>query len=170
MVTRRLFLRSAQGFTLLEVLLATVIFVGATVGLCATLVHCSRLVAFNQERVMAINAAQGILEAEINRGFAAVVDGRISDAQPVFVGPMAVPGAFAFPISAQIRVRDVDNEAAGVLVAELRVIVCWRSAGRIIGEDANFNGVVDAGEDLNGNGVFDGSPALVETRLATTAR
>lgn len=41
-------------------------------------------------------------------------------------------------------------------------MVCYREKNRIIGEDANLNGVLDAGEDDNENGELD-SPAHIET-------
>ena len=38
----------------------------------------------------------------------------------------------------------------------------WREKdGRVIGEDKNLNGILDAGEDANGNGILDSSVELV---------
>jgi len=47
---------------------------------------------------------------------------------------------------------------------EVTVSVCWQQVLRVIGEDKNLNGVLDAGEDTNGNGKIDSSVQLV-TRI-----
>ena len=41
------------------------------------------------------------------------------------------------------------------------ISVCWRQGSRIIGEDLNLNGALDAGEDTNGNGIIDSTVELV---------
>ncbi|MDD4899686.1 MAG: type II secretion system protein [Candidatus Omnitrophica bacterium] len=49
---------------------------------------------------------------------------------------------------------------------EVTVSVCWRQQNnRVIGEDLNLNGVLNAGEDTNGNGIID-SPVELVTRIA----
>ncbi|MFP4472346.1 MAG: hypothetical protein ACLFPX_00555 [Candidatus Omnitrophota bacterium] len=59
-----------------------------------------------------------------------------------------------------VYVESVDNN-----FYEVQVSVCWRNKnGRVYGEDANFNGVLDAGEDANGNGRVD-SPASLISRV-----
>ena len=47
----------------------------------------------------------------------------------------------------------------------LHVAACWRSSGRVIGEDKNLNGRLDAGEDANGSGWMD-SPVMISTLIA----
>jgi Tfp pilus assembly protein PilV len=47
----------------------------------------------------------------------------------------------------------------------IKVVVCYLQRNRIIGEDANFNGVLDMAEDANGNGELD-SPCQIETVVA----
>ena len=55
----------------------------------------------------------------------------------------------------------------GLDLYEIRVTICWRQKGnRIIGEDANLDGVWDqASEDANGNGQLD-SPAQIVTLIS----
>jgi hypothetical protein len=49
---------------------------------------------------------------------------------------------------------------------KIRIVACWRNQnGRVIGEDKNLNGTLDAGEDLDGNGLID-SPAVIESYVA----
>jgi len=64
----------------------------------------------------------------------------------------------------RIEVRDV---AGYTDYKEIRVVGCFMSRGRIIGEDTNFNGVLDLGqgEDADGDGVLD-SPVEVITLVA----
>jgi hypothetical protein len=47
----------------------------------------------------------------------------------------------------------------------VRLTVSFRSRNRVIGEDSNLNGILDAGEDSNGNGRLD-SPAEVISLIA----
>ncbi|MFH2138834.1 MAG: prepilin-type N-terminal cleavage/methylation domain-containing protein [Candidatus Omnitrophota bacterium] len=47
---------------------------------------------------------------------------------------------------------------------KFRIVVCWRQGNRMIGEDANLNGVLDSGEDTNLNGLID-SPCAMETAV-----
>jgi hypothetical protein len=44
------------------------------------------------------------------------------------------------------------------------VSVCWRQKNRVIGEDKNLNGALDAGEDANGNKIID-SPVELTTLI-----
>lgn len=43
----------------------------------------------------------------------------------------------------------------------VRLIICLRSRSRVIGEDANLNGVLNSGEDSNGNGRLDSPLELI---------
>ncbi len=48
------------------------------------------------------------------------------------------------------------------------IVFCWREKnGRIMGEDTNINGVLNAGEDANGNGALD-SPVEMTTYIYDT--
>ena len=59
-----------------------------------------------------------------------------------------------------IGVSEVDNTNPGLLMVTMSF--SWRQTNnRIIGEDTNFNGQLNAGEDKNGNGVLDSPAQLV---------
>ena len=48
----------------------------------------------------------------------------------------------------------IDNSSADHLI--VTVLFCWKERnGRVIGEDKNLNGVLNGGEDTNGNGKLD---------------
>jgi hypothetical protein len=61
----------------------------------------------------------------------------------------------------------VTNPSADI--AQVTLTFCWRQKnGRIIGEDANLNGQMNAGEDKNGNGILD-SPVKLTTTIYDTS-
>ena len=58
---------------------------------------------------------------------------------------------------------NVNNTNSRLLT--ITISFSWRQYnGRIIGEDANLNGVLNPGEDLNGNGILD-SPVQLRTNV-----
>ena len=67
-------------------------------------------------------------------------------------------------LSLQIRPADTRNPANPDLL-DLYISACWSARQRRISEDANCNGVLNAGEDRNGNGLLD-SPVMLSTRIA----
>lgn len=163
-------LKFSGGFTLIEALVAAVLLVVALAAGLGAFTQHQRLVLFNQERTRAIHVAQSALEDRIAKGLAQVTaETGLSQLQSHVEAPIVVGEGFSGGASGQVQLRDVDGGDPGVGVAEVRVVVCWRSAsepgGRLIGEDANLNGQLDNGEDANGNGIMD-SPAMVLTRLA----
>ena len=54
-----------------------------------------------------------------------------------------------------------DADAMYPDLKRVRIIVSFRSHNRIIGEDTNLNGILNAGEDVNGNARLDSSLELV---------
>jgi hypothetical protein len=48
---------------------------------------------------------------------------------------------------------------------QVTISVCWRQGNRVIGEDTNLNGQLDAGEVDNGNNIID-SPVQIVTIIA----
>jgi hypothetical protein len=51
-------------------------------------------------------------------------------------------------------------------IADVTVLVCYRDkGGRVVGEDRDFDGALDAGEDRNGNGGLD-SPIMFRSMVA----
>lgn len=63
--------------------------------------------------------------------------------------------------SCNISVTDVDN-----YVKNVRIAVCWKGkGGRLVGEDLNLNGTLDASEDLNANNLID-SACVISSAVA----
>lgn len=56
-------------------------------------------------------------------------------------------------------------DASQTDVVDVTLTFSWQErSGRIIGEDLDLDGQIDAGEDVNGNGILD-SPVSITTRL-----
>ena len=146
-------MKDKKGFTLVELLVA--IFI-ATVVLGALLsVTNYNLVLQETSRnlVIATNDARQIMEEARVTPFANIV-GTYNNRT---FNPTGLDG----------RIRTTASYVAGSnnTLIDLRVVVCWRQAnGRIIGEDTNLNGQLDAGEDRNNNGLID-SPAVLNTAI-----
>lgn len=76
-----------------------------------------------------------------------------------------VPGnTFALTGLTGIGAVTIDNTDPDLLI--IRVVASWRDRfNYTIGEDANFNGILDEGEDANGDGVIS-SPVMLMTMIA----
>ena len=142
------------GFTLLELIIGSVILVVAIVGLLAAFGNCFTINEGARNLTIAMNNAQGKIEEIRNLTFDQVA---------------AQDGA-NFEI-----IELPDNDSEGIVeintnnpnLLTVTITVCWRQkGGRIFGEDTNLNGALDTGEDTNGNNVLD-SPAQLVTLIAS---
>ncbi len=140
-----------RGFTLIELLFAVGILAVVLCGILATYSSCFVLGATSKNTNIATNAAIGLMEEVRSTPFAQI---------PNDYGDLnfAVNG-----IPASRGVVYVDDSNPELL--EITVEVCWRQGNRVIGEDENLNGILDAGEDVNGNGRID-SPVELVARVA----
>ena len=138
--------RCKSGFTLVEVLVASVILAISLGGIIALFFYCFSLNERSREYTIAIAEAQDQLE-EL-RAAEAVSEGAFDLNQLTGKGV--------------IYVDDSNRE-----LIQIKIVICWQSNrdGRNIGEDDNLNGILDAGEDLNGNLELD-SPVMFTTLLA----
>ena len=179
-----------QGFTLVETLLGVALLIGGAsaflIGLNGTMVHSEYLSQYQ----VALNAAQGQLEALAATRLDLLSTGgnfgpARANGQGVGIGEdlncngvldggedVNGNGRLDSPLPGgclAIQIKNIDGSvpAADSTVLDLHVAACWRFRGRTIGEDQNCNGQLDpgSGEDLNGNGWLD-SPVMVSTRVA----
>ena len=169
-----------RGFTLIEVLISIAMLAIATSGLFLFLTGTPARAAHLGQVQIALAKAQGTLEELITIGFdelttnvtlanARSPSGQCEDS----TGPGGesdgvcdiIPGLPEGIVWFHVRPGTVGPVARPSSFLDLTVSVCWRAQGRVIGEDRNCNGQLDAGEDANGNGWLD-SPAMVSTRLA----
>ena len=140
-----------RGFTLVEILLAAAILAFALCGILAMYSTCFVLMATSKNINIATNAAQGLIEEIRSPPFTRI----ISDYNGLNFIVNAIPLSRGV-----VYVDDTDPELLQVTIS-----VCWNQGNRIIGEDTDLDGVLDAGEDANGNGIID-SPVELVTRIA----
>jgi len=160
-----MYLSSQRSFTLVEVLIATVIVVIALCGIMATYVSCFELLYVSKNVSIATNAAQGLME-EI-RGhrnpcssstipFTQIAnDYNCSDSETGYNDLNFIVNNM--PTSrGVVSIDDTDPELLRITIS-----VCWKQNNRLFGEDKNLNGVLDAGEDANGNSIIDSPVQLI---------
>jgi prepilin-type N-terminal cleavage/methylation domain-containing protein len=145
----------AQGFTLAELMVATLILVIVLVGMLASYVTCMELADLSRNTSTAINIAQAKVEEIKNDTYINIQN----DYDPAGNGvPFNIVGLTGRGVT-YVNATNPD-------LLRITVTVCWRQKnGRVIGEDTNLSGQLDAGEDRNGNVILD-SVAQVITFIA----
>ncbi len=143
--------RFVSGFTLMEVMLGVWILAFALCAILVTYISCSLLVATSKNMNTATNAALGLVEQIRSSTFADIMD----DYNEInfIVNDMASNRGAVY-------IDDTNPE-----LLEVTISVCWLQGDKVIGEDLDLDGVLDAGEDVNGNGIID-SPVELITRIA----
>jgi len=143
--------RFNSGFTLAEILLATGILAFAVCAILSTYISCFVLTATSKNVNIATYAALGMMEEIRSSAFSRITNDY---------------GGLNFILNDMpssrgvVYVNDTNPE-----LLEVTISVCWRQGNRIIGEDTDLDGILDAGEDANGNGIIDSTVQLV-TRIA----
>jgi prepilin-type N-terminal cleavage/methylation domain-containing protein len=144
------FLKSASGFTLIEIMLAILILVVVLCGLLSTYIGCLELASISKNSIFAVNAAQKKIEEIRNYSFSDIYNDYNNTTFTVDEMPSGNSKGVIY----------VDNSNPDLL--KLTVSVCWRQRGTlVVGEDRNLNGVLNTGEDLNGNNMIDSTVQLV---------
>lgn len=145
------------GFTLLELMLASVIMIVALGGLLASYVLCFNLSETAKNTTLATNAIQ--LELETIRDY------NFYDIQSDYNNATFTVSGFAN----QQAIGSVIVESISADLLRITVSVSWRQkGGRIIGEDSGrgggiaLNGNLEGTEDVDGDGIID-SPAMLST-------
>ena len=151
------------GFTLVEVVVGIALLSVATGALFLALSRSLGQAAYLGQLETALNEAQGQLEKLAVTNFDSLAKGSDYAAARTPQPGLPVPVAALPQGNLSIRIRP--DDVANPLFLDVVVSACWNANRRIIGEDRNCNGRLDAGEDLNANGWLD-SPAMVSTRIA----
>jgi len=141
-----------RGFSLPEILLAVAILAFALCGLLAMYSTCFVLMATSKNINIATNAAQGLIEEMRSSSFMRIID----DYNGLNFIVNDIPSSMGV-----VYVDDTDPELLQVTIS-----VCWKQGNRIIGEDTNLNGVLDAGEDKSPYNRIIDSPVELVTRVA----
>ena len=123
-----------KGFTLIEVLFSAGILAFVLCGLLLVYVNLFLLNDASRKTTLAVNAGQAKLEELKNSTFDSLASGIFN-----------VDGFNTTDAKGIIEVSDI---AAYADLKKVRIIISFRLKGnKIVGEDKNFNGVLDAGED-----------------------
>lgn len=141
---------SVTGFTLLEILLAVGILGSMLCAILVTYASCFVLAATAKSSNISTNAALSLIEEIRSSPFNRIMDDY--NGLIFFVNDIPLNRGVIYVNNANPELLDVT------------VVICWRQGNRVIGEDKNLNGILDAGEDINGNGIID-SPVKFITRV-----
>jgi len=143
---------SQNGFTLAELVFVAGILSFTLVGMMKLYIYTSTQAEMAGNVTIAVSQAQNKLEEIRNHAY---------DMIATDYGSGGTPGnTFDLSILTGKGAVYIDSSNSELLVLE--VVVSWMDKyNRIIGEDANLNGVLDGGEDANGNGKLDSPVRLM---------
>lgn len=140
-----------NGFTLVELMVSTLIVSIAFMGILLTIVRCMDLNEMSTNTTNALVEAKSKMEEIKNTVFTDLV----ATYDNVSFNP-----AQNFPGNSGKGISYVDNSVVDLFV--VTVSFSWvQKNGRVIGEDLNLNGVLNAGEDVNGDGILNSKVELV---------
>ncbi|MFT5387316.1 MAG: competence protein ComGC [Lysobacterales bacterium] len=135
-----------SGFTLVELILVAGIMSVTIVGLLNLFIFTSTGAELAGSKTRAIAEAQTVLEEIHAYNF----DDIVTD----YASGGAVGDDFDLTYLPGKGTIYIDSSNVDLL--EVHVTICWRDkTGRILGEDTDLDGVLDAGEDVNGNNEID---------------
>lgn len=141
------------GFTLLELMVAAGLVIVALSGLLAVFAHMITLNENSRNLTLAMAACQDKMEEIRDAAFSSISSYNGSHFDPQGFSASQAEGAV-----------HVNNSNPSLL--QVQVSVSWKTrSNRVIGEDKNLNGILDAGEDTNPNLMLD-SPATINTLMA----
>ncbi len=151
MRSRRTKLNTPKGLTLPELLVATIILLPLFVGTIFSFIKCMELSEMARHSSMAVLACKNKM-AEIENTAFAQVYGNFNNT------------TFTTPDLNGIGVVYVNNSNPDAL--EISASFSWRErTGRVLGEDRDMDGQIDAGEDANSNGKLDSIVQMAWVRV-----
>ena len=139
---RKAFKNDFRGFTLPELLIATVLMAVIFTGVLLTILKCMELSDIARNSSTAVLAAKSKMAEIENTAYSQI---------------FANYNNVSFNINGLTNAKGVtyvNNSTPNILT--ITMVICWKQPnGRVFGEDKNLNGQLDAGEDKNGNGKLD---------------
>lgn len=137
----------SRAFTLIELMVAAVVFILAFVGILLSYLKCLELNEISKNSSLAVRATKGRLEEIRNKTFNQIKASYNNV-------PFTAAGLSGMGVS---YVDDTDPN-----LLKITVTFCWKQySGLIVGEDKNLNGQLNAGEDKNGNNLLDSPTTMV---------
>ena len=142
-----------RSFSLSELMIATLIFTLTFAGVITVFFRCMELSELARNTSAALNACKSRIASIEDTAFAQIL-GTYNNT------------TFTAPNVNGIGVTYVTNPSANIL--QVTTSFSWKEKnGRLMGEDSNLNGLLNAGEDKNANGILD-SPVKLTTYVYNT--
>jgi prepilin-type N-terminal cleavage/methylation domain-containing protein len=140
-------MKRRQGFTLPELLIASTVVLLTSVGILFTYVQCLELNRMNHDTSLVLQAVRNLME-EIRSVSPSMVHDTYNEKTHLIEEPKGI---------VLVTVNDQDPQ---LLLVTAKCF--WKQGkGRMMGEDINFNGMLDLGEDVNKNDALDSPLTLV---------
>ena len=141
---------SNTAFTLVELMVGAVILIITFIAILFAYAKCMELNEMSQNSAIAVAAVKTRVEQINNTAFNQI----LATYNNVSFTTAGLNGR---------GVSYVSNISTKVL--QVTVTFCWKQKnGRVMGEDSNLNGQLNAGEDTNNNGILD-SPVEIVTYI-----
>jgi prepilin-type N-terminal cleavage/methylation domain-containing protein len=146
--------KTIKGFTLVELLLATIILSVVLVGLLQLFIRCSVLTELSNNVTAAMSEAQGKMEEIRNYDFDSIATDYVAGGalNPFDLTQLTGKGVIY-----------IDSSNADLL--EIEIVISWQNKySRIVGEDLDLDGVLDTSpttEDVNGDSKLSSIATLV---------
>ena len=140
-----------KGFTLIEVVATVGILVIVLANLLGLFIYCSMLAQTSGNMTLAIREAQGKLDEIRDHSYSLITSDYAAGGSP----------GNTFNLNQLTGKGVIYFESSNPELLQIKVVVSWKNKDtRVIGEDANFNGILDTGEDKNANGQLDSIVSL----------
>lgn len=151
-------LRSKDGFSLAEILVAAGILVIVVVGLIQLFIQCSVLSELSGNITYAMTDAQAKLDEIRNHSYSFITTDYIAGGTP--------GNTFDLTKGNGKGVIEIDSSSPpyNPNLLKIRIVACWKeNDGRVVGEgrDINLDGNLDTCEDLNSDGKISSPVTLI---------
>ena len=149
--------KDRQGFTLVEVLVAVIIIATVVVGMIELFIYSTMLSESTRNLTSAFMDAQSKMEEIRNHTYSLITTDYASGGTP----------GNTFDLSTLTGKGVIYIDSSNSSLLQITIVVCWENSrtGRIIGEDLDLDGTLDAGEDLDSDSQID-SPAKLISYIA----
>ena len=148
--------KEIAGFSLAEALVTLGLVVVIVTGVLQLFIYCAVLSELSGKMTGVVSEAQAKLEEIHDHSYTLITTDYVAGGTP--------GNTFDLTQATGKGVILIDSSNADLL--RIEVVVSWQNRNnRVVGEDKNFNGSLDAGEDANGNLRMD-SPVSLVTSIA----
>ena len=146
---------TSKGFTLVELLFATLILGFTLVGLLQVFFRCNVLAQMAQDKSAAMSLVQGKMEEIRNYTYSSIAADYASGG--------AVGDTFSLTPLTGMGVVYIDEFTAGdANLLQIKIVGSYEDRfERIIGEDLDLDGDLDGGEDVDGDGDLSSITSLI---------